>query len=669
MDARSFNLPDGGWTVLYGPSFSGAITVTTRTGEGSVGDLLSSPATALLFPAMLDLASPQTKSVPTNQQAYVFQDSQAYTFAPGINPNGQTFQVNVAPSGAYTARSIHFALEASPPVFGAVNLDASGTHYGSVIGAGTGSITLSFTVSDPDAANGRSLVASVLCPAAYGSPAQQAAFAAPAYTCSYPLATPTPGITELAFIARDNFGNTNTQTYTVTYDLDAPVLTLDVSDQPGITYFAAWQTVDASPITSFTAKQVSGADCSSAGTEITLPGDQTRLQLANNGKRFCLKATDGFGNTSDWESFLPGAETSETLTYSFGGVTAVERIGAGQTQTVYVFADRLSSASLVTTTQGEKIADQRYLPFGEERWNAVDLPNDRGYTGQRNEPGFGLLDYNARFYSAYLGRFVSADTLVPDPADAKAFDRYAYVNNSPILFNDPSGHDANMCGDNWECYAEYDKRMGSSKALNSETSFPMGGAILRKRATESYGQQGEGSWTGFESSGENYELKVNGKGRTIAGNSRLPGQYGLPDVLNFFGNLGYYSIPDDWMFKLGSKADVSGKIYVQPNKFGLIVSRAEIVNYTNESIMIGSILLKTENLNGYGEKKKIYIYDWRRGGWSTEGYGTASPYGTADVNTYPRYLIFPNQKFTIEIAISNTSRYGQLRKEWRFNPK
>ncbi|HEY9078053.1 MAG TPA: RHS repeat-associated core domain-containing protein [Anaerolineaceae bacterium] len=123
-------------------------------------------------------------------------------------------------------------------------------------------------------------------------------------------------------------------------------------------------------------------------------------------------------------------------------MTAVERIGADQTQTVYVFADRLSSANLVTNTQGEKIADQRCLPFGEERWNAVDLPNDRSYTGQRNEPGFGLLDYNARFYSAYLGRFVSADTLVPYPADAKAFDRYAYVNNNPMNFTDPSGHSA-----------------------------------------------------------------------------------------------------------------------------------------------------------------------------------------------------------------------------------
>ncbi|HEY9078055.1 MAG TPA: hypothetical protein VIO61_16080 [Anaerolineaceae bacterium] len=93
---------------------------------------------------------------------------------------------------------------------------------------------------------------------------------------------------------------------------------------------------------------------------------------------------------------MPRTETTETLRYSFGGVTAVERIGADQTQTVYVFADRLSSASLVTTTQGEKIADQRHLPFGEECWNAVDLPNDRGYTGQRNEVGFGLMDYNAQ---------------------------------------------------------------------------------------------------------------------------------------------------------------------------------------------------------------------------------------------------------------------------------
>jgi hypothetical protein len=40
-----------------------------------------------------------------------------------------------------------------------------------------------------------------------------------------------------------------------------------------------------------------------------------------------------------------------------------------------------------------------------------------------------------------LGRFAQADTIVPNPTDAKAFDRYAYVYNNPVRYNDPSGHE------------------------------------------------------------------------------------------------------------------------------------------------------------------------------------------------------------------------------------
>ena len=39
-----------------------------------------------------------------------------------------------------------------------------------------------------------------------------------------------------------------------------------------------------------------------------------------------------------------------------------------------------------------------------------------------------------------VGRFASADTIVPDPVNPQAFNRYSYVNNSPIRFSDPSGH-------------------------------------------------------------------------------------------------------------------------------------------------------------------------------------------------------------------------------------
>jgi len=57
-----------------------------------------------------------------------------------------------------------------------------------------------------------------------------------------------------------------------------------------------------------------------------------------------------------------------------------------------------------------------------------------------NEAGFGLYDYNARFYDPYLNRFVSADTIVPDPANPQSLNRYSYVCNNPLKYTDRSGH-------------------------------------------------------------------------------------------------------------------------------------------------------------------------------------------------------------------------------------
>ncbi len=53
----------------------------------------------------------------------------------------------------------------------------------------------------------------------------------------------------------------------------------------------------------------------------------------------------------------------------------------------------------------------RYTPYGVTRSGTLDT--DRRYTGQRWEASLGLYDYGARFYSPGLGRFVSADTVVP----------------------------------------------------------------------------------------------------------------------------------------------------------------------------------------------------------------------------------------------------------------
>jgi hypothetical protein len=47
---------------------------------------------------------------------------------------------------------------------------------------------------------------------------------------------------------------------------------------------------------------------------------------------------------------------------------------------------------------------------------------------------------NARYYVGAIGRFASADTLVPDPTNPQQFNRYTYSLNNPVRYSDPTGH-------------------------------------------------------------------------------------------------------------------------------------------------------------------------------------------------------------------------------------
>jgi RHS repeat-associated protein len=81
-----------------------------------------------------------------------------------------------------------------------------------------------------------------------------------------------------------------------------------------------------------------------------------------------------------------------------------------------------------------------YLPFGGTRWESGTTPTDFRFTGQRKEAGFGLYDYNVRYYAPTIGRFVSADAVVPGAGNSQALNRYAYTFNNPLKYVDPSGH-------------------------------------------------------------------------------------------------------------------------------------------------------------------------------------------------------------------------------------
>jgi len=47
---------------------------------------------------------------------------------------------------------------------------------------------------------------------------------------------------------------------------------------------------------------------------------------------------------------------------------------------------------------------------------------------------------NARLYDPVIARFLSADSLIPEPNNPMAYNRYIYVTNNPLKYTDPDGH-------------------------------------------------------------------------------------------------------------------------------------------------------------------------------------------------------------------------------------
>ncbi|MEL7590044.1 MAG: RHS repeat-associated core domain-containing protein [Anaerolineaceae bacterium] len=104
----------------------------------------------------------------------------------------------------------------------------------------------------------------------------------------------------------------------------------------------------------------------------------------------------------------------------------------------WLLSDHLSSTTVTVDATGNAISMLKYNAYGELRTGVSTT--DYQYTGQRNELEIGLYFYVSRFYDPQLARFISADTIIPEPNSIKGYDRYAYVNGNPINYTDPSGH-------------------------------------------------------------------------------------------------------------------------------------------------------------------------------------------------------------------------------------
>ncbi len=94
-----------------------------------------------------------------------------------------------------------------------------------------------------------------------------------------------------------------------------------------------------------------------------------------------------------------------------------------------------------TAAQNAQIYDSMdYLPYGEQIAGGTGTTHK--FTGKERDAESGLDDFEARYDSSSLGRFMSPDPIYLEAnrlIDPQSLNLYSYVRNNPINLTDPTG--------------------------------------------------------------------------------------------------------------------------------------------------------------------------------------------------------------------------------------
>ncbi len=254
-------------------------------------------------------------------------------------------------------------------------------------------------------------------------------------------------------------------------------------------------------------------------------GDGQRVTLTTG-----CTTTTYVGNYFEWR----GSAATSTSYYYAGGTRVAMRTGTPLTGTInYLLGDHLGSSNVSYRSDGSQTATQRYYPWGTIRPGPDNaLPTDYGFTGQKLDASAGLLYYGARYYDSALGRFIQADTIVPEPGNPQALNRYAYAVNNPLRYTDPTGHcaeeDKKCIGRLREIQAEFGveiddgEQLFTMEALNAIAAGM--GALRKQMGDKNFAEiiAGTKYRVYHGSNGKGYDrVAHDGKGTILVGDKKL----------------------------------------------------------------------------------------------------------------------------------------------------
>ncbi|MFV2197284.1 RHS repeat domain-containing protein [Nocardiopsis sp. LOL_012] len=196
--------------------------------------------------------------------------------------------------------------------------------------------------------------------------------------------------------------------------------------------------------------------------------------------------------------YLPGAELvwdppagtlEATRYYTHAGETVAVREDSGDLH--WVFADHHGTGQIAVDAEWGDVAQRRTTAFGQARSASGVWPGERGFVDGTVDASTGLTQLGARAYDADLGRFVSVDPLM-DLTDDQQMHGYAYANNNPVSFTDPTGL---QYVDPWSIYMK-DESDQSSSVDGWQVAYYMRGLIPSYHGQSGASGQSSGSSSG-----------------------------------------------------------------------------------------------------------------------------------------------------------------------------
>jgi RHS repeat-associated protein len=170
-----------------------------------------------------------------------------------------------------------------------------------------------------------------------------------------------------------------------------------------------------------------------------------------------LEETDGTGNYAYLDAYFNGMLLAR---------------GEADNWVDHFFADALGNTRVVYGDNDPDGGSSDYYPFGGERPIPTCCPTNPGgvnvpfkFTGKERDSESGLDNSKARFYSSQWGRFMSPDPTGGVGDDPQSLNKYSYVINNPLRYDDPLGL--------WHC--ELNNGQTVEGASTSKECHDMGG--------------------------------------------------------------------------------------------------------------------------------------------------------------------------------------------------